>query len=468
MTREKTIEKALAFFDDGGYVEELSRRVAVRTESQKPEQRPELYRYLEEEITPAFQAMGHDCQVFDNPVDGKGPVLLATRIEDENLPTVLGYGHGDVIRGLEDQWYEGLSPWETVRDGDRLYGRGTADNKGQHTINMNAMRIAMETRGALGFNSKFMVETGEENGSPGLHELVSQHLDVFSADVFIASDGPRVSPDMPTIFLGARGVKNFDLVCELREGGHHSGNWGGLLANPGIILSHALASIVSETGRIKVKEWLPGPLPNSVKAALRGLTVDGGEKAPEIDERWGEPDLSAAEQVYGWNSFEVLAFKVGNPDRPVNAVPPRACAHCQLRFIADTDRDAIIPALRKHLDENGFDMVEVQPPPDMNAGDFGSTRTDPENPWAVWASNSLERTIGSPPAVIPQLGGSICNDVFTDLLDLPTIWVPHSYASCSQHAPNEHILLSEARSAIELMAGLYWDLGEGDIPAQAV
>jgi acetylornithine deacetylase/succinyl-diaminopimelate desuccinylase-like protein len=468
MTREKTIEKALAFFDDGGYVEELSRRVAVRTESQKPEQRPELYRYLEEEITPAFQAMGHDCQVFDNPVDGKGPVLLATRIEDENLPTVLGYGHGDVIRGLEDQWYEGLSPWETVRDGDRLYGRGTADNKGQHTINMNAMRIAMETRGALGFNSKFMVETGEENGSPGLHELVSQHLDVFSADVFIASDGPRVSPDMPTIFLGARGVKNFDLVCELREGGHHSGNWGGLLANPGIILSHALASIVSETGRIKVKEWLPGPLPNSVKAALRGLTVDGGENAPEIDEGWGEPDLSAAEQVYGWNSFEVLAFKVGNPDRPVNAVPPRAWAHCQLRFIADTDRDAIIPALRKHLDENGFDMVEVQPPPDMNAGDFGSTRTDPENPWAVWASNSLERTIGSPPAVIPQLGGSICNDVFTDLLDLPTIWVPHSYASCSQHAPNEHILLSEARSAIELMAGLYWDLGEGDTPAQAV
>ena len=138
------------------------------------------------------------------------------------------------------------------------------------------------------------------NGSPGLHELVSQHLDVFSADVFIASDGPRVSPDMPTIFLGARGVKNFDLVCELREGGHHSGNWGGLLANPGIILSHALASIVSETGRIKVKEWLPGPLPNSVKAALRGLTVDGGEKAPKIDERWGEPDLSA---TWGCTSY---------------------------------------------------------------------------------------------------------------------------------------------------------------------
>jgi len=467
MTRETAIEKALEFFDDGDYVAELSRRVAFRTESQKPEQRPELYRYLEEEITPAFEAMGHDCRIFENPVDGKGPVLLASRIEDDDLPTVLGYGHGDVIRGLEDQWREGLSPWETVQDGDRLYGRGTADNKGQHTINMNAMRIAMEARGKLGFNSKFMVETGEENGSPGLHALVAANKDAFAADVFIASDGPRVSPDTPTIFLGARGVKNFDLVCELREGGHHSGNWGGLLANPGIILSHALASIVSETGRIRVKEWLPGPLPNSVKAALRGLTVDGGENAPAIDEGWGEPDLSPAEQVYGWNSFEVLAFKVGNPDNPVNAVPPRAWAHCQLRFIADTDRDAIIPALRKHLDAHGFDMVDVLPPPDMNAGDFASTRTDPDNPWAAWAAASLQKTSGTAPAVIPQLGGSICNDVFTDILGLPTIWVPHSYASCSQHAPNEHILLSEARSAIELIAGLYWDLGEGNTPNAA-
>ncbi|PPR58927.1 MAG: hypothetical protein CFH10_01950 [Alphaproteobacteria bacterium MarineAlpha4_Bin2] len=464
MSREKAIATALEFFDDGSYVEELSKRVAIRTESQKPEGQPELYRYLKQEIAPAFEAMGHKCRIYENPEEGKGPVLLASRIEGEDLPIVLGYGHGDVIRGLEDQWYEGLSPWKSVRDGDRLYGRGTADNKGQHTINMNAMRIAMETRGCLGFNSKFMVEMGEENGSPGLHELVAANKEDFAADVFIASDGPRVSPDLPTIFLGARGAKNFDLVCDFREGGHHSGNWGGLLANPGIVLSHALASIVNEKGRIQVEDWLPGPLPNSVKAALRGLTVDGGENAPDIDYDWGEPGLSPAEQVYGFNSFEVLAFKVGNPDRPVNAVPPRAWAHCQLRFIADTDRDAIIPGLRRHLDKNGFAMVDVQPPPDMNAADFASTRTNPDNPWVAWVAASLQRTTGEPPAIIPQLGGSICNDIFTEILGLPSIWIPHSYASCSQHAPNEHILLSEARSAISLMTALYWDLGEGFTP----
>lgn len=467
MSRDAAVARALAYFDDGHYMEDLGRRVAVPTESQNPDRLPDLRRYLTDEIAPAFEAMGHRCDIFENPIDGGGPVLLAERIEGADLPTVLGYGHGDVIRGYDDQWRDGLSPWRIVQQGDRLYGRGTADNKGQHTLNMSALAAVLTERGRLGFNSKFMVETGEENGSAGLREVIEANLGRFAADVFIASDGPRIAPDNPTIFLGARGAKNFDLVVDLREGGHHSGNWGGLLANPGVILAHALATIVSERGRIRIPEWLPPPLPNSVRHALKDIVIDGGENAPEIDPDWGEPGLGPAEQVYGWNSFEVLAFRTGNPDNPVNAIPPRAWAHCQIRFIAGSKSDAFLPALRRHLDEHGFPMVDVRPPPPGNAGDFKATRTDPDHPWARWAAAALERTSGRKAAVIPQLGGSICNDLFTDLLGLPTIWIPHSYASCSQHAPNEHILLSEARDAMAIMAGVYWDLGEVGTPERA-
>ncbi len=458
--RTRAVDRALDFYDSGGYEAELSRRVAIRTESQKPEGLPELYRYLAEEMTPAFGAMRHECEVFDNPIEGKGPVLLATRIEDDSLPTILGYGHGDVIRGLEDQWRDGLSPWETVREDDRLYGRGTADNKGQHTVNMRALDSVLQERGRLGFNSKFMVETGEENGSPGLREIIADNMEAFGADAFIASDGPRVAPSRPTVFLGARGALNFDLVCEAREGGHHSGNWGGLLANPGILLAHAIGCIVSSTGRLEVPEWRPGPLPNSVKAALSGLEVDGGEDGPAIDPDWGEPGLSPAEQVYGWNSFEILTFRTGNPDRPVNAIPPVARAHCQVRFIADTDGEEILPGLRRHLDKHGFTMIEIADPPPENAAYFASTRTSPDNPWVVRVVSSIQETSGIYPAVVPQLGGSICNELFTDLLGLPSIWIPHSYASCSQHAPNEHLLMSRAREALGIMAGVYWDIGE--------
>ena len=153
MSREDAISSAYDYFDKGHFLEDLKRRVAIRSESQKPNSRPSLDQYLDEEMIPAFSAMGHDCQIFENPVKGKGPVLLATRMEDESLPTVLGYGHGDVIRGLEDQWEEGLNPWVTEKRGEKLYGRGTADNKGQHTVNMIALACILETRGRLPINS---------------------------------------------------------------------------------------------------------------------------------------------------------------------------------------------------------------------------------------------------------------------------------------------------------------------------
>ena len=124
------------------------------------------------------------------------------------------------------------------------------------------------------------------------------------------------------------------------------------------------------------------------------------------------------------------------------------------------DATAILPALRKHLDDHGFEMVRIEEPPAENRGGFAASRTEPENPWVVAVCQSMERSTGSQPVVIPQMGGSICNELFTDLLGLPAIWIPHSYSGCSQHAPNEHILMPLCREALQIMAGLYWDLGE--------
>ena len=84
-----------------------------------------------------------------------------------------------------------------------------------------------------------------------------------------------------------------------------------------------------------------------------------------------------------------------------------------------------------------------------------------------WAVDSLTRTSGSKPAVLPNLGGSLPNDIFTDVLGLRTIWVPHSYAGCSQHAPNEHALGSVMREGLQMMTGLFWDLAEEGVPTTA-
>ncbi|MCP3909901.1 MAG: M20 family metallopeptidase [Actinomycetia bacterium] len=457
MTRENAITRIEEYFDTDGYFADLSRRVAIATESQEPSRRPELVRYLDDEMAGSLERLGFTSQTFDNPLRSDGqPFLVARRHEGDDKLTVFSYGHGDVVRGYDDQWDDGLSPWTLEKRGERWYGRGTADNKGQHTINLAALETVLAERGELGFNVVFLVETGEETGSPGLREFCAANQDLLAADVLLASDGPRLAPDQPTLFMGTRGALNFDLSLELRDGGHHSGNWGGLLANPGTILAHALASITTVSGEILVPELRPDGIPDSVRTAIQGLTIEAGPDGPRIDSEWGEPGFTAAEKVYGWNTFEVLAFTTGNPEKPANAVPPEARAHCQIRFVVPSDPDAMLAGLRRHLDEAGFGMIEVS----QSHSAMMATRLDPDHPWARWAADSIEQTVGRPPAVLPNLGGSLPNDVFADLLGLPTLWVPHSYSGCSQHAPNEHLLDWIARDALRIMTGLFWDLGE--------
>ena len=463
MTRNTAIAKATEYFETGRFQSDLSHLVSYRSESQNPapEARSEALRYLTEAMKPRLEAMGFVCDIIENPDPKGGPLLLGERAEGSDLPTILTYGHGDTVLGQEGMWRDGLHPWEISEDGDRLYGRGTADNKSQHLINIAALESVLATRGSLGFNTRIVLEMSEEVGSVGLPEVFRTHRDRLVADVLIASDGPRLQPDVPTMFMGSRGGTTFDLLIETHEGAHHSGNWGGLLADPAIILAHALACITDVRGQIKVPEWRPDSLTDTVRAALRDLPVAGGD-GPAVDPNWGEESLTPAERAFGWNSFSVLAMVSGVPEAPVNAISGWARATCQLRYVVGTDPAEVVPALRRHLDSHGFERVQIRP---HDRGFFAATRLDPDHPWARFISASIRETSGNL-HVLPNLAGSLPNDSFTDILGLPTIWIPHSYRGCSQHAPNEHILKPLCRDALRVMAGVFWDIGEKAPPGR--
>jgi acetylornithine deacetylase/succinyl-diaminopimelate desuccinylase-like protein len=139
----------------------------------------------------------------------------------------------------------------------------------------------------------------------------------------------------------------------------------------------------------------------------------------------------------------------------VNAIPPRARATLHLRFVVGTDVSRLREQVQAHLAAHGFGEVKVGEPVVMAA-----TRLDPEHPWVRFTLDSMARSTGKAPVLLPNLGGSLPNDVFADILGLPTVWVPHSYAGCSQHAPDEHLLRPVAREALQLMTALLWDVGE--------
>src|ERR687889_149946 len=265
MTRDAAIGRATEHFDSGRFREVLARRVAMPTESQNPERAPVLREYLEGEMRPALEALGFTCRILEQ---GKWPFLFAER---------------------RDRWY----------------GRGVVDNKGQHAINIAALQAVLETRGRLGFNAKYLIEMGEETGSPGLRQLCTEHKELFRSDVLIGSDGPRLTAERPTIFLGTRGGLNFDIWIDAREGGHHSGNWGGLLSDPATQLAHAIASIVGPSGQIRIPEWVPESVPDNVRRVLADVEIEGEEGGPVTDPTWGEPGLTGPEKVYAWSSFAV-------------------------------------------------------------------------------------------------------------------------------------------------------------------
>lgn len=456
MDKHTALASVQEVFADGRFLQSLEQRVALRTVSGPGASEDELLRYYGEILEPELQAMGFVCTRLDNPVQGGSPFLLAERIESPAALTLLSYGHGDVVPGYDDQWLQGLSPWQVaLRDG-AWYGRGVADNKGQHLVNLTALRAVLAARGGrLGYNVKLLFELGEERSSPGLREVCREQAGRLAADVFIASDGPRVSRDEPTLFLGSRGSAIVELRCSPREGALHSGNWGGIMKNPAVVLANAIATLVDGRGRILVKDLLPPPMQASVRDALSRLVVDSASLGRTLDEGWGEPGLTAAERLLGWNSLEVLTLQAGNAAKPVNAIPAAAVAHLQLRFVVGTAWQDIEAIVRSHLDAHGYGDVAVQ-----FVRGSPATRLDPANPWVRWASQAVAQAVGAAPSVVPNLGGTVPNDAFSDILGLPTIWIPHSYPGCRQHAPNEHLPLSIVQQGLAMMASVFWELGE--------
>ncbi len=458
--RAAALRHAAEFFEGGGFFSGLAGLVALRTESQKPEGHAALAHYIEEAIPAELSGLGFTFRHFANPVPGGGPLLLAERIEADDALTVLYYGHGDVVLGMEGCWSAGRDPWTLTADGTSWYGRGTADNKGQHWVAISAIRSLLSARSRLGFNIKILIETSEEIGSPGLHEFCEANRELLAADVMIGSDGPRLDRNHPTIFMGSRGCMVCRLSVRCRDDDRHSGNWGGVLRDPVVRLSHAIASIIDERGKILVPEWRPGTLTPTVRRALAHEAFAQVFEAAEIDPDWGEPGLTPAERLFGWNSFSVVAIGSGSLSNPINVIRKDAEAICQLRYVVGTDPKTLLDDLHRHLHARGFADVAI----DAERREASvPTRLDPDHVWSRFVVASMKDTDERDPILLPNLAATLPNDCFSDVLGLPTIWIPHSFPECRQHAPDEHADAHVLREGLLFMTGLFFDIGAASL-----
>jgi acetylornithine deacetylase/succinyl-diaminopimelate desuccinylase-like protein len=318
-----------------------------------------------------------------------------------------------------------------------------------------ALDLVLKRRGRFGCNLRFLLEMGEELGSPGLRRFAAEKRDLLKADLLLASDGPRWRRAHPSIILGARGHLQFQLVCNPRAVDLHSGNWGGLAANPGTLVAHAITALVDARGEPTAEPLRARSMPTAIRDHLRSIPAPDAVPGVVIAENWGTFG-TPAERVLGFGGIEILAYSTGDIVAPQSAIPPIAKAIVAYNFTVDYDPAGWQARIQDFLDARGLGAVKVLP---TNIPVMGATRTDPTLPVVTWARDRLARATGKDVDVLPNMGGALPNDIFADDLGMTTLWVPHSYSGSQQHGGDEHVLRAIMAEGLHGMAALVSDLG---------
>lgn len=383
-----------------------------------------------------MQQLGLDPQIL--PTAG-WPMVFGQRADAPATPTVILYGHYDV------QPPDPLEAWisppfePTIRDG-RLYARGVGDNKGQHFAQLLAIEALLAVRGSLPCNVKVLLEGEEEIGSPRMPDFVRAERERLAADLVITADGPVDESGRSRILFGVRGVVSFELRARGANRDLHSGNFGGVAPNPIWTLVHLLATMKNAQGEITIDGFYDNirPLTTLEQQALADLPVD----LAAVQQSLGLTRLDApaergySERLAAWPTFTINGFHGGYGDQGSKTVLPHtAFVKCDMRLVESQTVDEIFAKVQAHVARHAPE-VEV-----VFQGGMDPSRTPLESPFAAPLFHAVNAAQGAPPLLVPAMGGSLPDYVFTKILGIPAFGVPYANADEANHAPNENLEL---------------------------
>lgn len=389
-------------------------------------------------VADILHTRGFDVHIMTT--DG-APVVFGER-SGQSDKTLLIYNHYDV------QPPEPLDLWDSppfepsLRDG-KLYGRGVADDKGPIVSRLHAIDALLEQDGELPCNIKFIIEGEEETSSVHLHDFVEQNQEMLAADACIWEFGGVDHRETPMQYLGLRGICYVELSVETAKVDTHSGTGGSIFPNAAWRLVWALRSLKGSDGRIRIPGFYdlvkqPSPRDRQYMAALP-------EVADEFKERFGVKyflkgltggvDLRIAEVFEPTCTICGLTSGYQGPGSKT-VLPARASAKVDFRLVPDQHPLEILDQLRIHLDNQGFDDIQVE-----YLGGEPPARTDPDDPFVKLVVETAEPVYGRPMQIVPMVGGSGPSYPFVNLLKLPVVTAGPGYPGSLAHAPNENLRL---------------------------
>ncbi|HET9016250.1 MAG TPA: M20/M25/M40 family metallo-hydrolase [Thermomicrobiaceae bacterium] len=368
------------------------------------------------------------------------PVVYGELTAGSDANTLLIYGHYDV---QPPEPYEAWDspPFEpTIRDG-RIYARGAGDNKGQFLAHVLALKLLADRGRLPRLNVKFLIEGEEENGSPNLPAFVERHAELLRADLFYAADGPAHLSGRPVVFFGLRGTLKLELESHGANRDLHSGNFGGPVPNPVWTLARLLATMRDADGRVTIdgfndrvrrptdyERGLVDAIPfddGAFKANLGITAFDGPADQPYFEKIMFQPTLNVTGIAGGY---------AGKGAKSV--IPSRAIAKLESRLVADQTPDEVFAAIERHVRRHAPEVTI------RNLGGELPSKTSPELPVSRLVVEAVRDAYGVEPVVMPTLGASGPNHLFTDVLKIPAVWTTYGPPDENNHAPNESMTLA--------------------------
>jgi acetylornithine deacetylase/succinyl-diaminopimelate desuccinylase-like protein len=440
---------------------ELEAFLRIPSISALPEHAADVLR-AGEWLAAALTAVGIEhAEVSDT---GGHPIVYGDWLHAADAPTVIVYGHYDVqpVDPL-DEWT--TPPFEPRIDGDRLIGRGTADDKGQIHAHLSAARALLATRGRLPINVRYVFEGEEESSSEHLDGWLSANRERLAADAAIISDTGFLDGNLPAFTVGLRGMMYAQIDVVLTSGDLHSGTYGGAVHNPAIALAQIISALKGPDGRIRIPGFYDdvAELSADERAAMAELPFDerAYQAAIGVPALVGEVGYTTLERrsirptldVNGiWGGFQGPGSKT--------IIPAQAHAKVSCRLVPSQDAADIYAKFEAFV-------AEVAPPGvEVRVHLIGKGRpflTPIDHPVTQAAARAMEAAFGRAPVFFREGGGIPIASSFDAILGLPVVFEGFTQPDDHAHSPNEWFLLDNYERGIRAIAATFDEIAALDL-----
>ena len=428
------------------FLDELFDLIRIPSISSETEHKDDMYKAAEYWKKSMLDAGCDRAEVMET--EGN-PVTFGEKIVNPALPTVLVYGHMDVMPVDPIELWKSKPFEPEIRDG-KIYARGADDDKGQAFMHAKAFELMIKTN-TLPCNIKFIIEGEEEIGSPNLRKFMEENKDMLKADVILVSDTGMIASDIPSITTGLRGLSYMEVELTGPNKDLHSGLFGGAVANPINVLTKMIAGLTDDDGKITVKDFYNDVIEVSdaerKEMAKAPFNLEEYKKAIDVEELDGEKGFSTSERTGIRPSLDVNGIWGGYTGEGAKTViPSKAYAKISMRLVPNQDNEKISKLFEEHFKAIAPKTVKVK----VTALHGGQGYVSPiEITGYKAAEKAYTDTFGRKPVPV-RSGGSIpIISTFEEVLGIKSILMGFGLESDAIHSPNENYPLELFYKGIE-------------------